>query len=111
MINCADCIADGTHHRFEVRSAPREEIMQKFGLIAATVVAFSLGSVEAWAQLQPLSGPAYEKAVCGCRITAKGTNRWPDCMARRGYYEMVPGGKNRNIPATAGDWVVCKKKG
>lgn len=85
--------------------------MRKIGLVAATAVAFSLGSVEAWAQLQPLSGPAYEKAVCGCRITSKGTNRWPDCMWRRGYYELAPGGEKRNIPANAGDWVVCKKKG
>jgi hypothetical protein len=111
MINYGDCFENGRNHHFEVRSAPREEIMQKIGFIAAAVVGFSLCSVEAWAQLQPLSGPAYEKAVCGCRITAKGTNRWPDCMARRGYWEMVPGAKNRNIPASAGDWVVCKKKG
>jgi hypothetical protein len=86
-------------------------------LIAATVVAFSLGSVEAWAQLQKLpalNGPAYEKAVCDCRITARvtgqGTPRWTDCMARHGYQELGPDGKPRNIPANAGDWVVCKKK-
>jgi hypothetical protein len=98
--------------------APREEIMQKTGLIAATVIAFSLASVEAWAQskkLQPLTGPAFEKAVCGCRITARvtgqGTPVWAMCMARRGYYELGPDGKPRNIPANAGDWVVCKKKG
>jgi hypothetical protein len=92
--------------------------MQKTGLIAATVVAFSLGSVEAWAQLpklQPLSGAAYEKAVCGCRITSRvtgqGTPLWAKCMARRGYQELGPDGKPRGIPANAGDWVVCKQKG
>jgi hypothetical protein len=107
-------IVSRMHATIVVRRAPREEIMQKTGLIAAAVVAFSLGSVEAWAQLpklQPLTGPAFEKAVCGCRITAKGTNRWPDCMYRRGYQELGPDGKPRNIPANAGDWVVCKKKG
>ena len=85
--------------------------MQKIGLIAAAVVAFSLCSVEAWAQLTPLSGPDFERAVCSCRNTAKGTKRWPDCMGRHGYKEMVPGQKDRLIPANAGDWVVCKKKG
>jgi hypothetical protein len=92
--------------------------MQKTGSIAATVVIFSLGCVEAWAQqpkLQALTGPAYEKAVCGCRITARvtgqGTPVWAMCMKRRGYQELGPDGKARNIPANAGDWVVCKKKG
>ena len=85
--------------------------MKTIGLIVATTVVLSLASVEAWAQLKPLTGPDYEKAVCGCRITAEGTNRWPNCMARRGYWEAGPEGKNRNIPANAGDWVVCKKKG
>jgi hypothetical protein len=80
--------------------------MQKTGLIAATVVLFSLGSVEAWAQQRPLSGPAYENAVCGCRITSKGTGRWSECMGRRGYYMVVMG----DLPGNAGDGVVCKKK-
>jgi hypothetical protein len=72
------------NHYFEVRRVPLEEIMQKIGLIAATVVVLSFCSVEAWAQQsKPLSGPAYEKDICGCRVTAKyAPARWPDCMAR-----------------------------
>ncbi|HEV7877534.1 hypothetical protein [Bradyrhizobium sp.] len=92
--------------------------MQKIGLIAATIIAFSFGPIEAWAQmpkLKPLNGAAYEEAVCRCRNTAsvkgQGTPRWAECMGRRDFKQLGPDGKPVDIPPNAGDWVKCKKKG
>lgn len=78
--------------------------MRTFGLLATAAIAVTIFATDVQAQApQPraLNGPAYEHAVCACRLKAQyGMAQWPACMKRRGYV----------VDAGWGDWAACGGK-